>query len=65
MDRMLAYGSIMYSCYFIASFPIYYFLDETWEKPWSLIQTFLYASAAGTLTLYLLDFWTHIIGPIY
>lgn len=65
MARMLAFGSIMYSFYFISSFPIYYFLDENREKPWSLWYTFMASCTAGLLTLYLLDFWTHIVGPIY
>jgi len=65
MARMLAYGSIMYSFYFIASFPVYYFLDEDKDKPWGLWYTFMASCTAGLLTIYLLDFWTHIVGPIY
>ena len=51
MARMLAYGSIMYSFYFIASFPIYYFLDEDRSRPWSLWYTFMASCTAGLLTL--------------
>ncbi|MCB1615066.1 MAG: hypothetical protein KDI30_03530 [Pseudomonadales bacterium] len=65
MARMLAFGSIMYAFYFISSFPIYYFLDEVREKSWSLWYTFMASCTAGMLTMYLLDFWTHFVGPIY
>lgn len=65
MGRMLAYGSIMYSFYFIASFPIYYFIDEDKVKSWTLWHTFMASCTASMLTFYLLDFWTHLVGPIY
>jgi len=62
--RMLAYGSIMYACYFVASFPIFYFLDEDKNKKWNLWMVCAAALSASMITMYLLDFWTKYIGAI-
>lgn len=62
--RMLAYGSIMYAFYFVASFPIFYFLDEDKNKKWSLWVVIAAGLSASMLTLYLLDFWTKYVGAI-
>lgn len=62
--RMLAYGSIMYACYFVASFPIFYFLDEDKNSKWNLWVVMAASFSAGLLTLYLLDFWTRYVGAI-
>lgn len=62
--RMLAYGSIMYACYFIASFPIFYHLDEDKNNKWNLWIVTAAALSASMLTFYLLDFWTKYIGAI-
>ena len=64
MERMLAYGSLFYSLYFIASFPIFYNLDEGRETSWSLIETSAAALSAGMILLFLLDFAAAIFGPI-
>ena len=64
LDRMLAYGSIFYACYFIVSFPMFYRLDEPPDDRWPLARTFLDAMAASMLVMFLLDFWTLAIGPI-
>ena len=64
MARMLAYGSLFYSLYFIASFPIFYNLDEKHEMNWSLITTSAAACSAGLIMLFLLDFAAAIFGPI-
>lgn len=64
MDAMLAYGSIIYSTYFIASFPIYYFLDENVHKRWSLAQTAAAGLSASMLTFFLLDFCAHGVGRL-
>lgn len=64
MERMLAYGSAIYATYFIASFPIYYFLDETRERRWSLLQTAAGALSASMLTFYMLDFAAHWVGAL-
>ena len=64
MEAMLAYGSAIYATYFIASVPIYYFVDETPARSWSLTQTAAGALAASMLTFYLLDFATHWVGAL-
>jgi cycloeucalenol cycloisomerase len=64
MDVMLAYGSIIYATYFVASFPIYYFLDETPDKTWSLPQTIGAACVASMVTFYLLELSAHLIGKL-
>jgi cycloeucalenol cycloisomerase len=64
MSRMLSYGSILYACFFIVSFPIFYFIDEKPGKTWSLIQTTAGALSASMLTIFLLDLITKIIGHI-
>ena len=64
LERMLTYGSAVYACFFITSFPIFYFLDETESARWSLKQTVAAALAAAMLTFWLLDLLTHVIGSI-
>ncbi len=64
MARMLTYGSLFYSLYFIASFPIFYNLDEKRETNWSLITTSAAACSAGLIMLFLLDFAAAIFGRI-
>lgn len=65
MDVMLAYGSAIYATYFLASFPIYYFLDEDREKPWNIWQVIAAAFSASMLTFYMLDFAAHWVQSIY
>lgn len=65
MGRMLAYGSAVYACYFVASFPIFYFLDEKPDARWGLWQTAAAALSASMLTFFMLDLVTHFIGRIY
>lgn len=64
MARMLTYGSLFYSLYFIASFPIFYNLDEKRDTNWSLTITAGAACTAGLIMLFLLDFAAAIFGPI-
>ncbi len=64
MDMMLAYGSVFYSLYFIGSFPVFYFLDEDRNHPWSVRTTVLAALAVSMIVFYLLDFWTKFIGAL-
>lgn len=64
MDVMLAYGSAIYAVYFIASFPIWYFLDESRDRPWSLTQTVAGALSASMLTFYMLDFAARWVGSL-
>lgn len=64
MAMMLKYGSMIYATYFIASFPIYYFIDEEKGKEWSVLQVCSAALAASTLTFFMLDFAAHFIGRL-
>jgi cycloeucalenol cycloisomerase len=64
MERMLAYGSLFYALYFVASFPIFYPLDERRDANWSLPLTAAAACSAGLLMMFLLDFAAAIFGPI-
>lgn len=64
MARMLQYGSISYACFFISSFPIFYSIDEHEGESWTLKNTIFAACAASMFTFYLLDFWTHLVGPL-
>jgi cycloeucalenol cycloisomerase len=64
MDLMLAYGSAIYATYFIASFPVYYFLDETRERNWTLLQTTAAGLSASMLTFYMLDLAAHWVGSL-
>lgn len=64
LNRMLAIGSITYSCFFITSFPIFYWLDEKLNDTWGLIRTTAAALSASMLTFFLLDLWTKYIGSI-
>ncbi len=64
MERMLSYGSFFYSLYFVASFPIFYQLDEGREECWTLPFTVAAACTASMILLFLLDFAAAIFGPI-
>jgi cycloeucalenol cycloisomerase len=63
-EMMLAYGSIFYALYFVGSFPIFYFIDEREAERWDLRKTAFAALAASMIVLYLLDFWTKIVGAL-
>jgi len=64
MERMLAYGSLFYALYFVASFPIFYQLDELVNTNWSLTKTTAAALSASMIMLFLLDFAAAIFGPL-
>ena len=64
MERMLAFGSLFYSLYFVASFPIFFHLDEERDANWSLTKTAASALAASMIMLFLLDFAAAIFGPL-
>ena len=64
IERMLAYGSFFYALYFVASFPIFYPLDERREANWSLAMTAAAACSASLIMMFLLDFAAAIFGPI-
>jgi cycloeucalenol cycloisomerase len=64
VERMLAYGYLFYALYFVASFPIFYHLDEPHEAKWSLMITAAAACTASMLMLFLLDFGAATFGPL-
>lgn len=64
MDRMLLYGSAIYGIYFVVSFPIYYYLDETRARPWSILETCGGALSASMLTFFGLDLVTRWLGTL-
>lgn len=64
MEAMLAYGSAIYATYFVASFPIYYFLDENADRRWTLTQTAAGGLSASMLTFFMLDFAAHLTGGL-
>lgn len=63
-DRMLAFGSIFYACYFIVSLPMVYRLDEDPAQPWPLSKVLLEVLAASMLVFIILDAWALVLGPI-
>ena len=64
MERMLAYGSLFYSLYFIASFPIFFHIDEERDADWTLTKTSGAALAAGMIMMFLLDLAATVFGPL-
>ena len=64
IDRMLAYGSSFYGLYFVASFPIFYNLDEARDVSWSSTTTIAAACSASLIMLFLLDFAAAFFGPL-
>jgi cycloeucalenol cycloisomerase len=64
MERMLSHGSSIYALYFVASFPIFYWLDEGRDTSWSLRETAAAALSASMIMLFLMDFAAKIVGPI-
>ena len=63
MDVMLAYGSVIYSTYFLASFPFFYFLDEN-EPRWTRKYTLIVALAVSMIGFYLLDICAAVVGRL-
>jgi len=55
MDWALTWGTLCYSCYFIASFPMVFPMDETKTTSWSLERTIESSLAASMLAFLLLD----------
>ena len=64
MEAMLAYGSAIYATYFVASFPIWFFLDERPERGWTLAQAAAGGLSASMLTFFMLDFAAGAIGRL-
>ncbi|MCG8669147.1 MAG: hypothetical protein MI867_07005 [Pseudomonadales bacterium] len=65
MPAMLAYGSAIYACYFIVSFPIFFLIDERKNHKWSLQTVCMSALAASMMVFYLLDIAAHIVKALY
>ena len=66
LDAMLVYGSIIYSMYFVASFPSVYRLDESMSEPrWTLSRIAIESTAAALFSMLLFDLWGHVVGRIY
>jgi cycloeucalenol cycloisomerase len=65
LPRMLRWGSLVYACYFVVSFPMVYRLDEEEHESWPLARVCFEALAAGMLVLFLLDLVTHAIGKLH
>jgi len=61
----LRWGSLVYACYFVVSFPMVYRLDEDARDPWTVRRTVVESLAAGMLTFILLDLVTAAIGAPY
>ena len=64
MEGMLAYGSAIYALYFIASFPIFYYLDESAQKRWDVYRVAAAGLSASMLTFYLLDAAAWWVGSL-
>jgi cycloeucalenol cycloisomerase len=65
LPRMLRWGSLVYACYFVVSFPMVYRLDEGENENWALPRVCLEALAAGMLVLFLLDLAARFVGTVY
>mmetsp|Transcript_43430 Transcript_43430/g.69501 ORF Transcript_43430/g.69501 Transcript_43430/m.69501 type:complete len:307 (+) Transcript_43430:266-1186(+) len=55
MEWALTWGALLYSCYFLASFPMVFNLDERKGQSWSLQRTVESACAAGMVAFLMLD----------
>jgi cycloeucalenol cycloisomerase len=62
LAAMLKYGSLFYACYFFASFPMVYRLDEKADENWPVSKVLIEALAAGMMAMFLVDFATHYVG---
>jgi cycloeucalenol cycloisomerase len=66
MDKsaMLAVGSGLYGLLFLVSFPNVFRLDETVGQKWTITRTIVEASFVSMVTLFLIDMWVRLHGPI-
>ncbi len=64
MEAMLAYGSIIYTTYFIGSFPIFYFIDEKPTTRWDITKVIAAGLSASMIVFYLLELCVSYIGSI-
>jgi cycloeucalenol cycloisomerase len=63
-DAMLRVGSTAYGLLFLVSFPNVFRLDETVDTKWTLTRCIVEASFVSMLTLFLIDLWARIHGPL-
>jgi cycloeucalenol cycloisomerase len=63
-DRMLAIGSLCYALYFIVSFPNVYRLDEPPGEKWNLSRCVVEAGFVSMASLFLIDLFAWVYGPI-
>jgi cycloeucalenol cycloisomerase len=61
---MLRIGSFSYKLYFIISFPNVFRLDEPQGEKWKLSRTVIEASFVSMISLFLIDLFAWIYGPI-
>jgi cycloeucalenol cycloisomerase len=61
---MLRVGTSLYALYFLVSFPNLFRLDETADQKWTLRRTIVEASFVSMVTLFVIDTWVRIHGPI-
>jgi cycloeucalenol cycloisomerase len=66
LDRpaMLRVGSTLSGLLFLVSFPNVFRLDETVDQKWSITRCVVEASFVSMVTLFLIDMWVRIHGPI-
>jgi cycloeucalenol cycloisomerase len=63
-DAMLRVGSTAYGLLFLVSFPNVFRLDETVDQKWTITRCIVEASFVSMLTLFLIDLWAQIHGPL-
>jgi cycloeucalenol cycloisomerase len=63
LDAMLRVGSVCYALYFIVSFPNIYRMDEEGDS-WTLSRCVIEAGFVSMLSLFLLDLFAWLHGPI-
>jgi cycloeucalenol cycloisomerase len=61
---MLRVGTSLYCLYFLVSFPNLFRLDETADQKWTLRRTIVEASFVSMVTLFVIDTWVRVHGPI-
>jgi cycloeucalenol cycloisomerase len=63
-SAMLRVGTSLYALYFLVSFPNLFRLDETADQKWTIRRTIVEASFVSMVTLFVIDTWVRVHGPI-
>ena len=63
-SAMLRVGTSLYALYFLVSFPNLFRLDETADQKWTIRRSIVEASFVSMVTLFVIDTWVRIHGPI-